>query len=270
MGALAIGNNGALYGMTYAGGTPAGNCSLGCGTVFEIVLPASAGGAWTESVIHSFTLVNGDGGYPLAGVVIGRGGVLYGATPNGGTSPQSNGMVFSLTPPPSSGGTWTESVLYSFTNQNGDGNEPQSTLVIGSGGVLYGATAFGGDVDEGGTVFSLTPPPSQGGTWTEAVICTFKQTNRPQSSLAIGGGGVLYGTTPAGGSGDAGMVFSLRPGPAGVWTPAVLHSFSWRNSANGVSPSAGVVIGAGGVLYGTTMGSGSHSPVSHSRATSSL
>jgi len=266
MGSLAIDSSGALYGMTYAGGTPAGNCSLGCGTVFELAPPASAGGAWTESVIHSFTLENGDGGYPLAGVVIGSGGVLYGASENGGTSTGGWGMVFSLTPPAAPGGAWTESVIYSFTNQNGDGSEPQADLVIGSGGVLYGTTAFGGGTDEGGTVFSLTPPASAGGAWTEAVLCAFKQTNRPQSSLAIGRGGVLYGTTPNGGRHVAGIVFSLRPGAAGVWTLTVLHSFNLNHSGQGLYPS-GVVIGSGGVLYGTTTGSPSHSPPSYTRGT---
>jgi uncharacterized repeat protein (TIGR03803 family) len=267
MGSLAIDGSGALYGMTYAGGTPAGNCSLGCGTVFELAPPASAGGAWTESTIHSFTLENGDGGYPLAGVVIGSGGVLYGASELGGTSAGGFGMVFSLTPPAAPGGAWTESVIYSFTNQNGDGGEPQSDLIIDSGGVLYGTTAFGGDVDSGGTAFSLTPPVAAGGVWTEAVICTFKQENRPQSSLVIGRGGVLYGTTPAGGRHDAGIVFSLRPGDAGVWTPAMLHSFNLNHSGQGLYPIGGVVIGTGGVLYGTTRGSASKGPPSYTHGT---
>src|ERR1700684_2637241 len=55
-GRLAAGKNGVLYGTTPAGGT-ANN-----GIVFELVPPASPGGAWTETIIHHF---NGtEGKYP--------------------------------------------------------------------------------------------------------------------------------------------------------------------------------------------------------------
>jgi hypothetical protein len=53
MASLAIGTGGVLYGTTSAG---AGTCFPypGCGTVFSLAPPASPGGAWTESVLHSF------------------------------------------------------------------------------------------------------------------------------------------------------------------------------------------------------------------------
>ena len=62
-----------------------------------------------------------DGKYPwTAGVAIGSGPsghpVLYGTTNYGGTTScyLGCGTVFSLTPPASPGGSWTEAVLYSF------------------------------------------------------------------------------------------------------------------------------------------------------------
>lgn len=89
---LAMDRNGALFGTTSLGGTGTPNQ---LGTVFELIPPASPGGAWTETVLHSFS--GSDGGTPCAGVVIGKDGVLYGMTYYGGTS--YDGTVFKLSPP---------------------------------------------------------------------------------------------------------------------------------------------------------------------------
>ena len=246
-GAMVIGKGGVLYGTTVAGGTS------DKGTVFSVTPPASPGGAWTETVLYSFTGYPSDGWNPGARVVIGTGGVLYGTTFGGGTS--NAGTVFSLTPPASPGGAWTEAVLYSFTGGS-DGSNPIAGVVIGKGGVLYGTTMFAGGPSASGTVFSLTPPASPGGVWTQAVLHSFtgypSDGRAPHAGVAIGKGGVLYGTTPYGGTHDQGTVFSLTPpaSPGGVWTEAVLYSFGINN---GDSPWTGVVaIGKGGVLYGTT------------------
>jgi uncharacterized repeat protein (TIGR03803 family) len=63
--------------------------------------------------------------------------------------------VFKLTPP-AARGAWTETVLQTFTEQNGDGANPQADLVFGKDGKLYGTTANGGTAGKG-TVFELTP-----------------------------------------------------------------------------------------------------------------
>src|ERR1019366_8780041 len=80
------------------------------------------------------------------------------------------------------------------------------------------------------------------------------------SGLAIGSGGVLYGTAQYGGSGQCaaqygsgcGVVFELVPPPpsAGGWLEATPHNFT--GGSNGAFPNTGIVIGSGGVLYGTT------------------
>jgi len=126
------------------------------------------------------------------------------------------GTVFSLTPPSSTGGSWTEAVLYRFAGSPSDGSNPFSGVVIGSGGVLYGTTRLGGSLDNG-TVFSLTPPVSPGGSWTESVLYNFtgaSDGNGPEG-VVIGSGGVLYGTTSGGGNPicdfGCGTVFSLTP-----------------------------------------------------------
>jgi uncharacterized repeat protein (TIGR03803 family) len=242
---VVIGSGGVLYGTTYRGGTS------GDGTVFSLTPPASPGGTWTEADLYSFGGYPSDGIQPYGGVVIGTGGVLYGTTAGGGTS--GYGTVFSLSPPSSSGATWTETVIHSFTVS--DGYEPTAGLVIGPGGVLYGTTEGGGTSScLCGTVFSLNPPPSPGGTWIEAVLYSFTGGNDgadPAAGVVIGEGGVLYGTTALIQPND-GTVFSLTPpaSPGGTWTETTLYNFTGGN--DGENPEAGVVIGNGGVLYGTT------------------
>jgi hypothetical protein len=256
---VVISKSGVLYGTTSGGGTGTA-CYGGCGTVFSLTPPASPGGLWSKAVLHNFG--GRDGQYPSAPVVIGSGGVLYGTASYGGTGSCPGvsggcGTVFSLRPPASLGGPWTERVLHSFTN-TGDGYEPIAGLVIGSGGVLYGTTARGGTIF-GGTVFSLTPPASPGGLWTEAVVHSFTGApdgQYPSAPVVIGSNVVLYGTelggSPTCAAYECGTVFSLTP-PAALgseWTEAVLYSFT--GGKTGGQPLAGVVITKSGVLYGTT------------------
>jgi len=165
---LTVGPGGVLYGTTSTGGS--GNCegvldNLGCGAVFELTPPAAPGAAWTEIVIYNFTAANGDGAFPVTGVVLGKNGVLYGTTGSGGAisgSPCSFfgiiagcGILYELTPPASPGGPWTETILHSFTGQNGDGGIP-GPLTVSPNGVLYGPTSSGGSAGNG-TIFALEP-----------------------------------------------------------------------------------------------------------------
>ena len=109
-----------------------------------------------------------DGSLPIASLVIGGGGVLYGTTTGGGATNQ--GTVFSLIPPRAPGGSWTQVVLYEFmVASDGSGH---SGVVIGSGGVLYGTTATGGTQNQG-TVFSLSPRASRGGSCIKTVLYNF-------------------------------------------------------------------------------------------------
>jgi uncharacterized repeat protein (TIGR03803 family) len=179
------------------------------GALFLALLTfACSAGAETETVLYNFTNVN-NGVNPF-GSLVGIDGVLYG-TLSGGISYAS--MVFSLTPPATRGGSWTEAVLHYFTGDN-DGSTPNAGLAIGSGGVLYGTTNLGGPANAG-TVFSLTPPVSTGGAWTEAVVHNFTGSpsdgGNPNAGVAIGPNGVIVGTTVSGGPSNGGTVFVLTP-----------------------------------------------------------
>jgi uncharacterized repeat protein (TIGR03803 family) len=81
---------------------------LGWGTVFE--LSPTAGGSWTETVLHNFNYDDVDGVQPESALALDSAGNLYGTTCGGGA--HEYGTVFELSPMP--GGGWSETILHSF------------------------------------------------------------------------------------------------------------------------------------------------------------
>ena len=258
--ALIADASGALYGTTETGGSGTG-CGGGCGTVFKLTPPPKTGGPWIESVLYSFTN-SPDGALPQASLIADASGALYGTTTSGGTGCSSGacGTVFKLTPPPKTGGPWTENVLYSFTGGS-DGGIPLGSLFADASGALYGTTEVGGS-GGGGTVFKLTPPTPPATTWTVSVLYSFAGGSdgaNPQAGVIADTSGALYSTTLQGGvSGGCagrgcGTVFKLTPPtpPATTWTESVLYIFT--DVPDGSLPQAGLIIAdASGALYGTT------------------
>jgi len=186
-------------------------------------------------------------GAETVGIVPGPNGVLYGMTAG---FYEGFGSVFELQP---SGGKWTETVLYTFTGQNGDGANSwsQAIPIVASNGNIYGTTTGGGAYG-GGAVFELQPPASgSGGPWTESVIYSFPSAGYGNfSNVIMGPNGILYGYTSGAGAYGQGMVFALAPpsqGGAGTWTERELYSFT--GGIDGAYP-AGLTAGPGGVLYG--------------------
>jgi uncharacterized repeat protein (TIGR03803 family) len=97
---------------------------------------------------------------------------------------------------------------------------PTGGVVIDKSGNLYGTTSSGGNSTcNCGTLFKLTPPSTQGGTWTESTLHSF--TAVPDGALSTSGlafskGASLYGTTSFGGEckGNTfgyGAVFQVLP-----------------------------------------------------------
>lgn len=192
-GGVILDARGNLYGTAYLDG------AFGFGGVFELMAPGAAGGAWTETTLYDFDSI--DGGAPNGSLVFDGAGNLYGTTLIGGTA--NMGTVFQLAPPASSGGSWTETVLYSFQSSP-DGNSPLANVIFDKNGNLLSTTWQGGNYGyQGGTVFELTPPTSQGAEWTETVLHMFGAGNdgvQPTDGVIFGLGGALYGTTTYGGS----------------------------------------------------------------------
>jgi uncharacterized repeat protein (TIGR03803 family) len=188
--ALVIDASGNLYGTTSKGGQG----RLAVGTVFE--LSPVSGGSWIEKILHSFK-ANGDGNRPEGNLTMDSSGNLYGTTIFGGTG-GNLGTVFELSP--TTGGVWTENLLFSFSVSAGAA--PQGGVLLGPSGNLYGTTDLGVDEVTPGIVFELTPD-SRGG-WTERTVYDFqidgRNGNRPQSGLTLDTSGNLYGTTFTGGA----------------------------------------------------------------------
>jgi hypothetical protein len=149
-------------------------------------------GAQTFRTLYTFDASQGVS--PSGNLAMGRNGVIYGTTGEGGAytqCPENDGLgcgtAYSLTPPASPGGAWTEAVLWSFGGTPGDTYFPYG-VTMGRDGVLYGNGGGGC-----GAIFSLTPPASPGGAWTEAVLYQFKCAPDAANpyQLVIDGNGVL-------------------------------------------------------------------------------
>jgi len=224
-----------------------------------IANPASR--AQTFTVLHAFTDQQ-DGASPGAGLIMDRGGRLYGTTDGGFISPTA-GSAFKVT---GSGSGWVLFPLYDFSSQH-NGTGP-GTLTFGPDGNLYGATTAGGPggrCNEGagcGSVFKLQPPPTACVaflcSWTETLLYNFTGGSDGWSPGAVifDAAGNLYGTTVFGGTGDCGgdgcgTVYQLTPSGGG-WTKTVLYNFMASN--DGQFPTSGLIFDAAGNLYGTAEG----------------
>jgi uncharacterized repeat protein (TIGR03803 family) len=252
---LARDAQGNLYGTTFSGGLRGTTaCSDGCGAVFELSPPSEPGGSWTETTLYEFQ-GNEDGGGPEGTLILDAAGNLYGTTVNGGdVYGACCGTAFELSPPSSSGGAWTETVLHDFTGGS-DGEAPVAGLYRDSTGNLYGTTVTGG-FGSSGTVYKLSPP-SSGGAWKEKILYSF-------TGASDGGGplsvlteykGSLYGTAEVGGSSTAcsagcGTVFKLTPNSEGVWSFTAFYSL--QGQSDGSQPRSGLAVDSAGNLYGTT------------------
>jgi len=211
-------SDGNLYGASLQG------VGASLGTLFRLT-PANL-----FTTLHAFG-GGDDGGNPLASLVPGSDGNLYGTASTGG----SNGMgtVFSL----STNGLFMP--LWSFNSTNG--SCPAGSLVQGSDGQLYGTTAAGGTQDLG-TVFSL----STNGSFSSLVSFDYTAGAYPSNGLVQATDGAFYGTASSGGTnGGWGTVFRLTAN--GTLTP--LHSFNYED---GAYPVGGLVQATDGNLYGTT------------------
>jgi uncharacterized repeat protein (TIGR03803 family) len=190
---LVFDSAGNLYGDTVTGGTS------NDGVVYE--LSPGAGGAWTETLLHTFT-GGTDGTNPLCDLVLDSSGNVYGTTTDGGSS--SVGTVFKLS---KSGSTWSEQILYNFPG-GASGKEPFAGVIRDSSGNLYGTTSAGA-FGAGGVVYKLS---LSGSTWTETVLYTFDGAGDGSfAHLIRDASGNLFGTNASGGSNSAGEAFKVTP-----------------------------------------------------------
>ena len=220
----------------------------------------------TEARAQALTNIVGAPGYTVAGLILDSAGNLYGTSVYGGYGINCTGgcgTVFEVSPPASPGGSWTETVLFSFT-KGADGAFPAAGLVFDSKGKLYGTTPEGG-AGKGGTVFKLSRGTD--GIWKKTVLHNFyggTGGGGPQlSSLIFDANGNLYGTAMWNNSTNCtprvvtcGLVFKLSPTSAGGWKETVLHYFS--GGTEGAWPDASLTFDTAGNLYGVSSRGGKY------------
>jgi uncharacterized repeat protein (TIGR03803 family) len=165
---------------------------------------------WTETVLYNFQNLS-DGELPIAGLVRDTAGNLYGATSYGGAG--FGGTVFELSPV---GDTWTFTLLYSFTGQEGQQCGPEASLTMDESGNMYGTTGCSG-ANSLGNIFKLTN--TQNG-WEYTSLYDFTggpDGSFPLSNVTIDTDGTLYGTASAGGDSSCnpplgcGTVWMIKP-----------------------------------------------------------
>lgn len=262
---LAEGRDNNLYGVTAVGGTHSK------GTIFKV----GPSGGFT--VLYNFDGPHGS--TPLGGLTLGPDGNLYGMAEREGA--HGYGNIFRIT----SAGAFT--VLYDFKG-GPDGGLPVSPLIVGADGnfygtsypgaafrmtpaglltvlskipttsygpllqakdgTFYGVTEFGGKYSAG-TVYHIA-----GGAST--IVHSFDGPSGcyPTGGLVEGPDGNFYGTTTAGGSTNAGVIYRISP--SGGYHVLV----DWDNvhTADGYQSFAGLIAGADGNLYGTTIWGGQY------------
>ena len=253
---LAIDTAGKLYG-TFANGG-----SYGAGLLYDF---AQTAGHWFVTSLYSF-LGSSNGSSPN-GVIVGPGGVLYGAATGGIQTCGYNGayycgLIYEASPATNVCAnalcSWNETTIYQFTgNTDAWGG---TVTAFDSAGNLYGISGLGGAYGYGngagpGAVFELSPSP---GGWTEKVLYSFTggSDGGYPNSLLVGQDGNLYGTAEYGGNNDCGygytscgVVFQLVPSGSG-WTENVIYSFT--GTTDGSLPG-GLIQDSQGVLYGTSV-----------------
>jgi uncharacterized repeat protein (TIGR03803 family) len=231
--ALVQSSDGYFYSTTYSAGT-----NGAAGTVFRI----SANGVLTT--LGSFG-GGDDGAQPIAGLVQGSDGAVYGTTLGGGGALYC-GTVFKID---LHVGVLT--TLYSFTG-GVDGAGPSAALVKGTDGYFYGTTSGESNdsaLNSYGTVFRIG---TNGALTTLYLFNGGSDGANPHAALVQGSDGNFYGTTSKGGTnGGYGTVFRISTN--GALTS--LHSFSGTN--DGSTPDAALVQGSDGYFYGTTALGGS-------------
>jgi uncharacterized repeat protein (TIGR03803 family) len=246
---LVQGLDGNLYGTTEFGGAnlPCNSKQVGCGTVFKM----TPSGVLTT--LYSFcSLTNcADGAYPIGGLLLATDGNLYGMTSSGGKI--GYGEVYKVTP------AGVVSTVYSFCEAFGctDGRDPNTPLVQGTDGNLYGTTVLGGTggcggCHGGGVAFKLT----LGGKFTDLhSFCTGTclDYGNPANPLVQGSDGNFYSVITGRSGYSNGNLFKMTP----AGTVTILYNFcALKNCADGSMPVGSLVQGSNGNFYGTTSAGG--------------
>jgi len=188
--------NGDFYGTTTQGGTG----TFSSGSVYRMTPSGDVTSLYT--FCHQDNCADGEA--PYGSLVQATDGDFYGITGWGGA--YGVGTVFRITP---SGSLTT---LYSFCAGGypcADGSVPYAGLVQAANGDFYGTTQFGG-ASNSGTIFKITPSGVLTTVYSFCSLANCADGNDPLGGLIQAANGELYGNAWAGGTINAGTVYSLR------------------------------------------------------------
>ncbi|HSI49197.1 MAG TPA: choice-of-anchor tandem repeat GloVer-containing protein [Ideonella sp.] len=195
-------------------GTAALNGEHGQGTAFKLIAKKNG---WKFALLHGFTGTDGDGKSPSGQLVVDSAGAVYGTTVAGGT--YNFGVVYKLTPGEKN--VYAESIVLTFRGDNGF--NPVGGLATDASGALYGTSTAAGP-NGGGTLFKLAPVGD--GSFTYSMLHAFAGSGQgwqPYGAVMPTDNGIFYGTTAAGGSANAGVVYQLAPSDDGSYKYSVIY-----------------------------------------------
>jgi uncharacterized repeat protein (TIGR03803 family) len=149
----------------------------------------------------------------------------------------------------------TFKTLYNFCSKTSggyctDGQNPNTTMVQGPSGSLYGTTFYGGPGNYG-TIFKIATTGRLTTIYNFCSLAACADGTQPDGGLVLAPNGSFYGITNTGGAYGFGTVFKITP--AGKLT--TLHSF---NQTDGAYPETGLILATNGNLYGTTNSGGAY------------
>ena len=239
-GGLVADARGDLYGTTQVGG------AHNLGTVFRLAPPASAGGTWALTTLHSFA--GPDGSNPGAGLTFGPNGALYGTTMAGGpASAASTGVVFSLS---------TSGAMFRVVSNLIPGIGSRSSLIFDPQGNILGTTYRTIATRAAGSLFKVAPD----GTYTTVTQFAASEaepnhtsTGGPIGNIVRDAAGNIYGMLE---TVDQVIAPQHRQGAAVYEVTAVTHKLVILAILDGLTAQSGVVRDAAGSLYGTTVNGG--------------
>ena len=213
------------WGMTNRGG------QSGAGTIYTV----NTAGTFTKR--YDFQANAGQA--PRCEVIKATGGLYYGVTAYGGDD--NLGVLFRIDPADNS---YLPMRFFSAAL----GSYPEGGVVQAANGRLYGTCRTGG-ANGVGTIYEFNIATS---VLTKRTDMTVANGSSPRGRLVEAGNGKLYGVTSAGGANALGSVFEFDP---------AANTFAKRadlSAATGSNPGGGLMLGADGLLYGTTEAGGAN------------
>ena len=172
----------------------------------------------------------------MVGITKTQAQIMYGVTPEGGA--YSSGVLFRYTP------TASMQTVFSFGSPSNFKStqlpeRPRGNLILGSDGLFYGTSSYGGAFGEG-TVYSYDPVGD-----SIHVLADFDYNlGSPEGGLVQTSSGVLYGNTEYGGINYIGSIFSVNPA-----IPSSFSVFHDMTNAEGGGIKSGITLHSDGMLY---------------------